>query len=78
MDPEYDIDIGIILGADMVRESLRRIYVWKHCGESDGVEGDECPTVNINTSYIIHIIYNNTCAKEIRIGGKIHLSERIT
>ena len=37
MDPEYDIDIGIILGANMVRESLRRIYVWKHCGESDGI-----------------------------------------
>jgi len=36
MDPEYDIDIGIS-GADVVRESLRRICVWKHYGESDGI-----------------------------------------
>jgi len=36
MDPEYDIDIGIS-GADVVRESLRRICIWKHYGESDGI-----------------------------------------
>lgn len=36
MDPEYDINIGIS-GADVVRESLRRICVWKHYGENDGI-----------------------------------------
>jgi len=36
MDSEYDIDIGIS-GVDVVRESLRRIYAWKHYGESDGI-----------------------------------------
>lgn len=36
MDPDYDIDVGIS-GADVVRESLRRICIWKHYGESDGI-----------------------------------------
>jgi len=36
MDPKYDIDIGIS-GADVLSESLRRICVWKHYGESDGI-----------------------------------------
>ena len=35
-DPDNDLDHGIS-GADVVRESLRRICIWKHYGESDGV-----------------------------------------
>jgi len=35
-DPDDDLDKGIS-GADVVEESLRRICIWKHYGESDGV-----------------------------------------
>jgi len=36
IDPDNDLDHGIS-GADVVRESLRRVYIWKHYGESDGI-----------------------------------------
>jgi hypothetical protein len=35
-DPDNDLDKGIS-GADVVIESLRRICIWKHYGEEDGV-----------------------------------------
>jgi len=35
-DPDNDLDQGIS-GADVVRESLRRMCIWKHYGEDDGV-----------------------------------------
>ena len=35
-DPDNDLDHGIS-GADVVKESLRRICIWKHYGETDGV-----------------------------------------
>jgi len=35
-DPDNDLDQGIS-GADVVKESLRRLCIWKHYGESDGV-----------------------------------------
>jgi len=35
-DPDNDLDHGIS-GADVVKESLRRICIWKHYGEQDGV-----------------------------------------
>jgi hypothetical protein len=35
-DPDNDLDKGIS-GADVVKESLRRVCIWKHYGESDGV-----------------------------------------
>jgi len=35
-DPDSDLDKGIS-GADVVIESLRRICIWKHYGESDGI-----------------------------------------
>lgn len=35
-DPDNDLDHGIS-GADVVKESLRRICIWKHYGEADGV-----------------------------------------
>jgi hypothetical protein len=35
-DPDNDLDRGIS-GADVVKESLRRLCVWKHYGEQDGV-----------------------------------------
>ena len=35
-DPDNDLDKGIS-GADVVRESLRRMCIWKHYGEEDGV-----------------------------------------
>jgi hypothetical protein len=35
-DPDNDLEKGIS-GADVVRESLRRLCVWKHYGEQDGV-----------------------------------------
>jgi len=35
-DPDSDLEHGIS-GADVVRESLRRICIWKHYGESDGI-----------------------------------------
>mmetsp|Transcript_21544 Transcript_21544/g.63133 ORF Transcript_21544/g.63133 Transcript_21544/m.63133 type:complete len:307 (-) Transcript_21544:363-1283(-) len=35
-DPDNDLDHGIS-GADVVKESLRRICIWKHYGESDGI-----------------------------------------
>uniref|UniRef100_A0A7S4RKI6 PA domain-containing protein n=1 Tax=Ditylum brightwellii TaxID=49249 RepID=A0A7S4RKI6_9STRA len=35
-DPDNDLDKGIS-GADVVKESLRRICIWKHYGESDGI-----------------------------------------
>jgi hypothetical protein len=35
-DPDNDLDHGIS-GADVVKESLRRICIWKHYGEGDGI-----------------------------------------
>jgi len=35
-DPDNDLDKGIS-GADVVRESLRRICIWKYYGEEDGI-----------------------------------------
>jgi len=35
-DPDDDLDQGIS-GADVVEESLRRICIWKHYGETDGI-----------------------------------------
>lgn len=35
-DPDNDLDHGIS-GADVVKESLRRICIWKHYGEQDGI-----------------------------------------
>lgn len=35
-DPDNDLDHGIS-GADVVKESLRRLCIWKHYGEQDGV-----------------------------------------
>jgi len=35
-DPDNDLDQGIS-GADVVKESLRRLCIWKHYGEEDGV-----------------------------------------
>jgi hypothetical protein len=35
-DPDNNLEQGIS-GADVVRESLRRICIWKHYGEQDGV-----------------------------------------
>lgn len=35
-DPDNDLDQGIS-GADVVRESLRRMCIWKHYGEEDGI-----------------------------------------
>lgn len=35
-DPDNDLEHGIT-GADVVKEALRRICVWKHFGESDGL-----------------------------------------
>jgi hypothetical protein len=35
-DPDNDLDKGIS-GADVVKESLRRLCIWKHYGEEDGV-----------------------------------------
>jgi len=35
-DPDDNLDEGIS-GADVVEESLRRICIWKHYGESDGI-----------------------------------------
>lgn len=35
-DPDNDLDQGIS-GADVVKESLRRLCIWKHYGDSDGV-----------------------------------------
>eukprot|EP00526_Cylindrotheca_closterium_P013309 CAMPEP_0113653108 /NCGR_PEP_ID=MMETSP0017_2-20120614/28389_1 /TAXON_ID=2856 /ORGANISM="Cylindrotheca closterium" /LENGTH=522 /DNA_ID=CAMNT_0000566051 /DNA_START=268 /DNA_END=1836 /DNA_ORIENTATION=- /assembly_acc=CAM_ASM_000147 len=35
-DPDNDLDKGIS-GADVVKESLRRICIWKYYGEEDGV-----------------------------------------
>eukprot|EP00555_Chaetoceros_dichaeta_P011914 CAMPEP_0198253642 /NCGR_PEP_ID=MMETSP1447-20131203/4037_1 /TAXON_ID=420782 /ORGANISM="Chaetoceros dichaeta, Strain CCMP1751" /LENGTH=524 /DNA_ID=CAMNT_0043939399 /DNA_START=87 /DNA_END=1661 /DNA_ORIENTATION=+ len=36
MDPDFDVTRGIS-GREVVIESLRRICVWKHYGESDGI-----------------------------------------
>ena len=36
MDPDNDMDHGIT-GAEVVTEALRRICIWKHFGEQDGV-----------------------------------------
>jgi hypothetical protein len=35
-DPDNDLDKGIS-GADVVKESLRRLCIWKHYGDSNGV-----------------------------------------
>jgi len=35
-DPDNDLDQGIS-GADVVKESLRRLCIWKHYGQQDGV-----------------------------------------
>lgn len=35
-DPDNDLDHGIS-GADVVKESLRRICIWKHYGDNDGI-----------------------------------------
>ncbi|KAL3904165.1 MAG: hypothetical protein SGILL_010173, partial [Bacillariaceae sp.] len=35
-DPDNDLDKGIS-GADVVKESLRRLCIWNHYGEADGV-----------------------------------------
>lgn len=36
IDPDNDLDRGVS-GADVVNESLRRICIWKHYGEADGI-----------------------------------------
>ena len=35
-DPDNDLDRGIS-GADVVKESLRRLCIWKHYGDADGI-----------------------------------------
>ena len=35
-DPDNDLDKGIS-GADVVKEALRRVCIWKHYGEQDGI-----------------------------------------
>jgi hypothetical protein len=35
-DPDNDLEKGIS-GADVVKESLRRLCIWKHYGENDGI-----------------------------------------
>lgn len=35
-DPDNDLDKGIS-GADVIKESLRRLCIWKHYGETDGI-----------------------------------------
>jgi hypothetical protein len=35
-DPDNDLEKGIS-GADVIKESLRRICIWKHYGEQDGI-----------------------------------------
>lgn len=35
-DPDNDLDKGIS-GADVVKESLRRLCIWKHYGDDDGI-----------------------------------------
>ena len=36
LDPEDDLEVGIS-GADVVRESLRRLCIWNHYGAEDGI-----------------------------------------
>merc|ERR1712125_157755 len=36
IDPDNDLEKGIS-GADVVKESLRRLCIWKHYGEVDGI-----------------------------------------
>jgi hypothetical protein len=36
LDPEDDLEVGIS-GADVVRESLRRLCIWNHYGSDDGI-----------------------------------------
>jgi len=38
-DPDNDFDSGIS-GADVVKESLRRICIWKHYGDENGIGGN--------------------------------------
>jgi len=45
-DPDNDLDKGIS-GADVVEESLRRICIWKHYGEENGVGVEWWDYVNI-------------------------------
>lgn len=45
-DPDNDLDKGIS-GADVVIESLRRMCVWKHYGEEDGVGNEWWDYVNL-------------------------------
>ena len=44
-DPDNDLEKGIS-GADVVKESLRRICIWKHYGEQDGIGAEWWAYVN--------------------------------
>jgi len=45
LDPDNDLDAGIS-GADVVAESLRRLCIWKHYGEEDGIGSEWWDYVN--------------------------------
>jgi len=74
-DPDNDLDQGIS-GADVVRESLRRLCIWKHYGEEDGVGQvwweyielfmDRCNTPD----YFMNEDCAKDCYKHAKIDGK--------
>jgi len=71
-DPDNDLDHGIS-GADVVKESLRRICIWKHYGEADGVGKEWWDYVNEfvkrcgNEDYFA----NEDCVKDVYKHSKI-------
>jgi len=75
-DPDNDLDKGIS-GADVVKESLRRLCIWKHYGEEDGVGQvwwayieqfmDRCNTPDF--------FMNEACAKDCYKHAKIDVKK---
>lgn len=74
-DPDNDLDKGIS-GADVVKESLRRLCIWKHYGEEDGVGevwwdyvGQFMERCN-NPDYFMNEDCVKDCYKHAKVDGK--------
>lgn len=75
-DPDNDLDHGIS-GQDVVKESLRRICIWKHYGEQDGIgkEWWEYVAKFIERCDTPDYFANDDCVKDAMRHAKINLDQ---
>lgn len=72
MDPDGDLNLGAS-GADVVEESLRRICIWKHYGEEDGIGSQWWNYVNTFTTTCTTstLFHDEKCVQSVLKKAKI-------